>query len=79
MMSVLRQCEWKGTDASDSAKGELTGVEVPWERIYKAKGRTLEQLRYFSFCYRRETKGSKAFADISQQKAFYIYEAVIQP
>lgn len=37
MMSVLRQCEWKGTDASDSAKGELTGVEVPWERIYKAK------------------------------------------
>lgn len=77
-MSVLRQCEWKGTDESDSTKGELTGLEVQWERIYKAKDRSLEQLSYFILCYGKETEGSKAFADISQQKAFYIYEAVIQ-
>lgn len=34
-MSVFRQCKWKGTEESGSIKGELTGVEVQWERIYK--------------------------------------------
>lgn len=71
-MSVLRQCEWKGTDESDSTKGELTGVEVQWERIYEAKDRALEQLRNFSFCYGRETKGSKAFADITAESILYL-------
>lgn len=63
---MLRQCKWKGTDESNNTKGELTGVEVHWERIYKAKDRSLEQVSYFSFCYGIEIKGSKAFVDISQ-------------
>lgn len=76
-MSISRQCEWKGTYESHSTKGELTGVEVQWERICETKNRSLEQLRYFSFCSRMKTKGSKVFADKSSQKPFYIYKAVI--
>lgn len=32
----------------------------------------------FQFLLWKGDKGSKTFVDISQQKAFYIYEAIIQ-
>lgn len=71
MMSVSRQCEWKGTDENDSTKGELTGVEIQGKRMYKTKDKSLEQFRYFSLCLGRKTKGSKVFADKLHQKPFY--------